>query len=80
MQILNVEIEPVPYWQTAWKWFSMQAMGMGAIVEAVWLGMPSDLKESLDPTWVNGVALTLFVLGMIGRMIDQPLKDATLGK
>ena len=75
-----VGIEMVDHARTAWKWFCMWAMGAGVVVQSVWMAMPEDLKSSLDPSWVNGIALFLFAAGMVGRMVKQPVVEDTTGK
>jgi len=56
----------------AWKWFSVQALAMLALVPLIWSELPPETQEIIPPTWrpwiVTGVALA----GIAGRLIAQP--------
>lgn len=56
---------------SAWRWFSMQASSVNAAFLVVWAALPPKFQDSLPVPWVIGIAVTLLVLGMIGRMVDQ---------
>ena len=61
----------VPNARKAWRWISMQAMGVAVALQGAWVFIPDDLKARAgDDTaaWVTGA---LLVLGMIGRMVKQ---------
>ena len=61
----------VPNARKAWRWISMQAMGVAVALQGAWVFIPDDLKARVgDDTaaWVTGA---LLVLGMIGRMVKQ---------
>ncbi len=60
----------------AWRWLSVQAMVLAGAVQGAWLFVPDDLRSSMPPGIVQGVTITLLVLGVIGRLVDQKPKDA----
>lgn len=59
----------------AWKWFSVQAMAASAAVQAVWVGLPPDLKNHFPATIVTALSVGLLVVGIVGRLIKQDHKD-----
>jgi len=61
----------VPNARKAWRWISMQAMGVAVALQGAWVFIPDDLKSRVgDDTaaWVTGA---LLALGMIGRLVKQ---------
>lgn len=61
----------VPYWKTAWRWLSMQAMTFNVAFLATWAILPDDLKSAL-PSWlVPFVAVAVLLIGIAGRMVHQ---------
>ena len=61
----------VPNASKAWRWISMQAMGLAVALQGAWVVIPDDLKARAgDDTaaWITGA---LLALGMIGRMVKQ---------
>lgn len=59
-------------WRQAWRWFSLQAMALAAAIQGVWIQLPPDLKDSIDPSWVSAATVAVLILGGIGRLVDQP--------
>jgi hypothetical protein len=57
----------VSNWQTAWKWFSVQAIAAATL----WESLPVEAKEAVPEPWRGYVTLGLLVVAGIGRMIDQ---------
>lgn len=62
----------IPDWKQAPRWFSTQAMAFAGILQAAWFGIPDDLKASVPQEWVAGLTAALMVLGILGRIVDQP--------
>lgn len=58
----------------AWKWFSMQAMGLAAVVQSVWVALPDDARESLPRSAVQWATLGLLLCGIVGRLVKQEVK------
>lgn len=65
-----------PEWRQAWRWLSVHAMTLGLAVSAAWVAIPQDLRSSI-PGW-SAASLTgvLMVLGIVGRLVKQPGKNA----
>jgi len=59
-------------WRKAWKMFSVQAMALCAALQGAWVAMPPDLQARIPSAIVSGLSITLLVLGLVGRLIDQP--------
>lgn len=58
----------------AWKLLSVNAMAIGTVLEGAWISVPDDLKAFV-PQWLPHVlAMSIFVLGIAGRMIKQPVR------
>jgi hypothetical protein len=51
--------------------FSVQAQIAAGSILGSWGLVPDDLKQNLPQNIVIGIALTLLVLGVIGRLIKQ---------
>lgn len=62
-------------WKCAWRWISVQAMVLAGALQGAWLFIPDDMKSSIPHGIVQGVTIALLVLGVAGRLVDQPKKD-----
>lgn len=60
----------------AWKWISMQMMVLAIAFQSAWEVAPEALKNSFTPTQVYYITLSLLVIGVIGRVVKQPLNAA----
>ena len=56
----------------AWRWFSVQVLAIQGAAASAWLAVPDDLRQAVPETWLAGAAVALAVLGIIGRLVDQP--------
>jgi hypothetical protein len=61
----------VDNWKSAWRWLSVQAMTISAIVPAAWLSVPEDMRAAVPADWLAYAAITLAGLGIIGRLVKQ---------
>lgn len=52
--------------------FSVQAQAVALAVLGAWQVMPEDLKTNLPQSLVYWLSMSLMVLGIVGRLIDQP--------
>lgn len=62
----------------AWRHFSTIALASGATIQGVWIAFPPDLKARLPQTTVDLVSYVtgvILVWGLIGKFIQQPLKE-----
>jgi hypothetical protein len=41
----------------------------------IWSALPERFQDALPSSWVMGIAATLIILGVIGRLIAQPVKE-----
>lgn len=57
--------------RSAWRMFSMQAMGLALVVQAVWVELPADLRDSLDSATVRYITIGLLIAGVLGRLVKQ---------
>jgi uncharacterized membrane protein (DUF4010 family) len=57
----------------AWRMFSVQAMAVAAAIQVAWPALPDSVKAGLPPSVVTWVTCAVLVLGIIGRVIQQPL-------
>lgn len=64
----------VAEWQTAWKWFSTQAMALVTVLLGVWATLPDDLKSAIPHWAVAAIAGAILIGGIAGRLIDQTPK------
>lgn len=64
-------------WRQGWRWFSVQAMVVAGAIQGAWLFIPGDMKASIPDTWVKALTLTLLVLGIAGRLVQQAPQEPT---
>ncbi|MEI1709135.1 hypothetical protein V8Q18_06255 [Acinetobacter baumannii] len=68
-------------WQTGWKWFSNVAFAGIVAVQAFYETLPPELINALPPDTQSKITLSLAVLGLLGRFINQskpkPLPSAS---
>jgi hypothetical protein len=62
----------IPEARKAWRMFSVQAQAVALAVLGAWQVMPEDLKTNLPQSLVYWLSMSLMVLGIVGRLIDQP--------
>jgi hypothetical protein len=62
----------IPNWRKAFRMFSIQAMSAAILVQSVWGTLDSDMRASI-PVWcVRALTVALLLLGIVGRLVDQP--------
>lgn len=62
----------IPNWRRAWRMFSVQAQAAAIAAIAGWQALPDDLRALVPQGLAISLAVALLVLGIIGRLIDQP--------
>ena len=62
----------IPEAKSWWRMFSVQAMGVNTALLATWAALPDDMKATIPQSWVFGAAIVISVLGILGRLVDQP--------
>lgn len=59
-------------WRQCWRMFSVQAMTLATAIQGAWMFIPPQLQASIPPGWVKCITISLLVLGILGRLVDQP--------
>jgi hypothetical protein len=62
----------IPNWRKAWRMFSVQSMTAAAALQGAWAAVPVDLKDRVPGGVIPWLTVALLVLGVVGRLIDQP--------
>ncbi|AKJ28852.1 hypothetical protein [Caldimonas brevitalea] len=62
----------IPNWRQAWRMFSVNAMVVALALQGTWAAMPDDLKGNLPAWLLQGLTVSLLVLGIAGRLVQQP--------
>lgn len=62
----------IPNWRRAWRMFSVQAQAGAVAILGAWQALPEKWQDMI-PIWVVLLlACIVLVLGIVGRLIDQP--------
>lgn len=72
---MNIEIKKpdlIPNWRKAWRMLSVQIPTLNAALIATWASIPSKFQDAYPLPWLLGTVIFLLVLGVAGRMINQP--------
>ncbi len=59
-------------WKKAWRMLSVQAMALAGAVQGAWMFIPDDMRSSIPANLAQAVTIALLVLGVVGRLVDQP--------
>ena len=59
-------------WKKSPGMFSVQAITLAIAIQGAWAALPSEMVASIPDGWVRVLTVALLVLGIIGRLIDQP--------
>jgi hypothetical protein len=62
-------------WRVAGKFLSVQANAIGASLATGYLTLYDKLKENFPPKYMFTITVAVFVLGIIGRLIQQDDKS-----
>jgi len=57
--------------KSAWKWYSVQALGVLTILPIVWIELPADIKTRIPAEWTPYVVSAVALGGLIGRLKAQ---------
>ena len=66
----------VENWKSAWKWFSVQALAVIALLPLVWPSLPPGVTAWVPESWRPWIIAILAVGGIVGRLIDQQKQAA----
>ena len=59
-------------WRSAWKMFSVQIPALNIAFVSTWAALPPKFQDMLPISWTLGIAVAMIVLGIAGRLIQQP--------
>lgn len=62
----------IPEVKSWWRMFSVQAMVLAGAVQAAWVAVPPEWQAQVPSDWLRWGTMVLMVLGVAGRLIDQP--------
>lgn len=57
--------------RSAWKWYSVQALGVLTVFPIVWIELPADIKSRIPDEWTPYVVSVVALGGLIGRLKAQ---------
>ena len=63
----------IPNWRKAWRMLSVQIPAINAAFLGTWAALPDRFQDAYPIQWVVFTALVLLVMGIVGRLIDQPM-------
>lgn len=58
-------------WKQAWRWFSVQALALVALLPVVWPSLPPQVTAWVPEEWRPWVVVVIAIGGIAGRLIDQ---------
>jgi hypothetical protein len=61
-------------WKHAWKWLSVQIPAVNIAFLGTWSALPTKFQDAIPLPYVIGTAVSLIVIGVVGRLIDQTPK------
>lgn len=61
----------VPDWRSAWRWLSVQALAVIALLPVVWPTLPPQVTGWVPEEWRPWIIVLLAVGGIAGRLVDQ---------
>lgn len=59
-------------WRQAWRMLSVQIPTVNVAFLSTWAALPAKFQDAVPLPWAIGTAVALMVLGIAGRLIDQP--------
>ena len=65
----------IPEVKQAWRMFSVQLSSLGAALMFAWGVLPQDLKDRLPTDAIPWLAMGIFLLTVVGRIVYQPSLD-----
>jgi di/tricarboxylate transporter len=55
----------------AWRWFSVQALAVLAVVPLIWGELPPEVTALIPAGWHPYILAGVAVAGIMGRLVDQ---------
>lgn len=69
----------IPNWRQCWRMISWQADALPLAAVGIWQVMPAEWRSTVPDGWLLAGAVCFFVVGVIGRLIQQPKLHRTTG-
>jgi len=66
----------VDTWSQAWKWFSVHAFALIALLPVAWANLPADVMAYIPEQWLPYCSAIVAVCGIILRLVKQEPKTA----
>lgn len=57
-----------------WRWLSVQCMVVAGAIQTAWVFIPEDMKATFPKNWLQVITVALLVIGVVGRLFQQPSK------
>jgi len=84
-----MKLELIPYWKSAWRLWSVRFAALGAALWTyilafpesaitIWNSLPPDLQSFIPSEWQRYVTLTIFVLTLVSRVVQQHKAQAII--
>lgn len=64
-------------WKKCYRMLSVQAMALAGAVQGAWVFIPDDMRATIPHNVVQWATMALLVLGIGGRLVDQPKVSAS---
>lgn len=71
----KIKIKFIDNWKDGWKFISVNCMWLSIAIQTSWVYLPDDLRTSFPQPLVTSLSVTLLLIGIVGRFIDQYLKQ-----
>lgn len=65
----------VSNWRRCLTWFSVNIPALNLAFLGTWSMLPEKFQDAIPMPWVVGIAASLIVLGVAGRLLDQTKKE-----
>ncbi len=63
-------------WRLAWRWFSIQALALIALLPMVWSTLPPQVTGWVPEEWRPWIVVVIAIGGIAGRLVDQSKASA----
>lgn len=61
----------------AWRWFSVQALAVCAVLPLIWEQLPPEVHDLIPAEWRPYALAAVALAGLVGRLVDQGGRDGT---
>lgn len=68
-----MKLKLVTNWRSALRMLSVQLNLIGTAVTSTYVLMYDQLKDAVEPTMMGKIVVAVFILSILGRLVDQGL-------